>query len=320
MRTMDTAIGGYFELELPPTDNTFYQQAHRYQSARAAFLALLRQSPTVKRVFMPYYICDAMLAPVQAAGKNICFYSLDEKLAVEPQVALGAGDLLLYVNYFGVCTNQCDDLLQRFNPTQIVLDCSQAFYAQAKNCYATIYSPRKFFGIPDGGLLVTASAISLPEFQDTGSKDRMRHLIKRLGGTAEDGYQDFKNAEDSLDDMEPRGMSTITHRLLQAIDVEAARVARNKNFSYLRKFLDKTNTLDIPKYIDSPHCYPYLPQKPVKRENLTAHRVFLATYWPDVHNRVEDNSFESKLANQLLPVPCDQRYDEATLSRVLSLL
>ena len=106
MRTVDTAVGGYFELELPSIDGTPYQQALRYQSARAAFLALLRQSPNVKRVFMPYYICDAMLAPVKAAGKDICFYGLDERLAVNSQVTLGAGDLLLYVNYFGICTKQ----------------------------------------------------------------------------------------------------------------------------------------------------------------------------------------------------------------------
>ena len=320
MSTLNKAIGGYFELELPPPSQTKYQDALKYQSARAAFLALLRQSPNVKRVFMPYYICDAMLALVKAAGKDICFYGLDERLAVNSQVTLGAGDLLLYVNYFGICTKQCEELLQRFDPAQIVLDCSQAFYARLQDCYATIYSPRKFFGIPDGGLLATASPISPPEFQDTGSKDRIWHLIKRLGGTAEDGYQDFKNAEDSLDDMEPRGMSNITQRLLQAVNFEAIRVARNQNFAYLRNFLDKTNALEIPPGVDGPHCYPYLPARPVKKENLIENRVFVATYWPDVLRRVDDSSFETKLVNQCIPIPCDQRYSAETLVRVLNFI
>lgn len=320
LRTIDTAVGGYFELELPPVGEAFYPESFQYQSARAAFLDLLRQSPNIKRVFMPYYICDAMLAPVKAAGKELCFYCLDEKLAVHPQVILGAGDLLLYVNYFGICTKQCEELLQRFDPKQVVFDCSQAFYAPPKSCYATFYSPRKFFGIPDGGLLVTTSPISPPKFQDTASKDRMWHLIKRLGGTAEDGYQDFKTAEDSLDDMEPRGMSTITQRLLQAVNVEDVRVARNKNFAYLRNFLDKTNALDIPPDIDGPHCYPYFSRNPVKKDNLIKHRVFIATYWPDVLARAENDSLEARLVNHCLPIPCDQRYNEETLSRVLDLL
>ena len=320
MHTMDTAIGGYFELELAPTTGVLYPQAIAYQSARAAFLSLLWQSPHVSRVWVPNYICDAMLAPVRTAGKEISFYNLDEQLACSTEVTLSPGDLLLYVNYFGICSAQCDVLLQRFDPAQIVFDCSQAFYAQPLSCYASIYSPRKFFGVPDGGLLVTAIPVTPPEFQDTGSGNRMRHLIKRLGGTAETGYQDFRRAEESLDDTEPRGMSAITQRLLQSVNFEAARVARNRNFSYLRQYLDKTNTLILPREIDGPHCYPYMPDHPVSKDNLIHNRVFVATYWPDALGRVGANSFEAKLVNQCLPIPCDQRYSDANLSRILDLL
>lgn len=320
MHPMDTAIGGYFELELPATSGTRYPQAIAYQSARAAFLALLRLSPHVKRVWMPRYICDAMLASVQAAGKETCFYRLDAQLAVSSQVILHKGDLLLYVNYFGICTAQCDALLRRFDPAQIVLDCSPAFYMPPCNCYATIYSPRKFFGIPDGGLLATALSVTPPELQDTGSEGRMWHLIKRLGGTAEAGYQDFRHAEDSLGDMEPRSMSTITHRLFESVNFEAARTARNRNFAYLRQHLDETNTLTLPPKVDGPQCYPYLPDHPVSKENLSRNRVFVATYWPEVLARVDAGTFEERLVSHCLPIPCDQRYSEDTLSRVLNLL
>lgn len=115
-------------------------------------------------------------------------------------------------------------------------------------------------------------------------------------------------------------MSTITHHLLQAVNVEAARVARNKNFAYLRRFLDKTNALDISPDVDGPHCYPYFPTHPVRRKYLIEHRVFVPTYWLDVLSRAKDNSFEVRLVNQCLPIPCDQRYNEIALSRVLSLL
>lgn len=317
---MDAAIGGYFELELPPTTGTYYRDAMAYQSARASFLALLRQSFHVKRVWLPYYICNAMLAPVRAAGKEVCFYRLDDQFAVSSEVSLRTGDLLLYVNYFGVCTTKCDVLLQRFDPAQIVLDCSQAFFAQAKNCFASIYSPRKFFGIPDGGLLVTAAPVSLPRLQDMGSEDRMRHLIRRLGGAVDAGYQDFKRSEDSLEDIEPRCMSTLTQHLFQTVNFEAVRDTRNRNFTFLRYHLDKTNTLTLPNEVNGPHCYPYVPDHPVSKENLFRHRVFVATYWPEVLTRVGPDTFEAQLVTQCLPIPCDQRYGEAALSRVLNLL
>ena len=148
----------------------------------------------------------------------------------------------------------------------------------------------------------------------------MWHLIKRLGGTAETGYQDFKHAEHSLDNMEPHGMSTITHRLLRSVNFEAARSARNRNFAYLRKYLDITNTLTLPAEVDGPQCYPYLPDHPVHKNTLIRNRIFVATYWPDVLARVSQDSFEAQLVSQCLPIPCDQRYSEDTLSRIFDLL
>lgn len=317
---MISAIGGYFELELPLYDGDIYPQAIRYQSSRAAFLALLQQSHHVKRVFMPYYICDAMLAPVKAAGKELCFYSLDENLAVSSQITLGPSDLLLYVNYFGVCAEQCDELLLRFNSAQIVLDCAQAFYAPPRNCYATIYSPRKFFGIPDGGLLITSLPIISPKRQDAGSKDRMGHLIKRLGGLVEDGYQNFQHAESSLEDIEPRIMSDVTKRLLRSIDTKTACSIRGQNFKYLYEYCNKKNNLKFFSEINGPHCYPYFVDTLISKDYFLQHRIFVATYWVDVLKRVAKNSFEAKLVNQCLPLPCDQRYSLEHMEKILEVI
>lgn len=320
MSATNSAIGGYFELELPLAKEAFYPQAIAYQSARAAFLALLQQSPGIKRVWMPNYICNAMLAPVYAQKLEVCFYNLDETLSVNTNIALQKSDLLLYVNYFGICEEQCNALFLRFDPAQIVLDCSQAFYAPPRNCFATIYSPRKFFGVPDGGLLVTKLPIFPATIQDTASEARMSHLIKRLAGTAEDGYTDFKHAEDSLEDIEPRQMSALTHRLLNTIDVDTAAARRTHNFNYLHKHLGSTNRLALPQNVVGPQCYPYLPERSVSKDNLIRNKVFVATYWPDVLARVDADSFEHELVNHCIPIPCDQRYDEKSLHRIVDLI
>ena len=57
----DGALGGYFELELPPAPNPLYPQALAYQSARAAFQALLTAG-NPGRVWIPRFICDEMIA------------------------------------------------------------------------------------------------------------------------------------------------------------------------------------------------------------------------------------------------------------------
>lgn len=316
---MIAAIGGYFELELPPQKNILYPEAKRYQSARAAFLALIR-AVKPKRVWMPFYICDSIIAPVHAEGIEIYYYSLNEDFSIRQPVFLHSQDILFYVNYFGVCDRQVQDTLEKFNPLQTVIDCSQAIYAKPYNCLATIYSPRKFFGIPDGGLLATEHSVLPPQQQDRDSEKRMEHLIKRLGETPEAGYAAFQQAEKSLSDMEPRSMSTLTEKLLRSVDFGESNNIRNKNFQYLHKYLYSSNILSLSNFLDGPMCYPYMTQKNIRKNIFTENKIFIATYWPEVLGRVNNNSFEAKLVTQCFPLPCDQRYEESSLGQILNLL
>lgn len=320
MSALNKAIGGYFELELPPPNQIKYQGALKYQSARAAFLALLRASKP-NRVWMPHYICESMLASVKATGIEICFYSLDKQLGIADDITLDSADILLYVNYFGICSKQVEKVLARFNPSQVVLDFSQAFFVEPKNCLATIYSPRKFFGLPDGGLLFTQLAIDLPEAVDVGSGKRMHHLVARLGGAAELGYAEYQSAEASLNESEPKRMSQLTERIFGAIDFEAARTQRNKNFCALHDNLGGKNVLKVDlDDIDGPMCYPYFLDNHSLRTTLLAERIFIPTYWPDILTRLDISAFEVELVKKILPLPCDQRYAIGDMNNICELL
>jgi hypothetical protein len=310
---MGNGIGGYFELELPLPQPFLYPQALRFQSARAAFLALLR-SGEPKRIWMPKYICDAMLAPLVKQGIECVFYSINEQFDIAGEIDFRAGDWLFYVNYFGICTENVDRILTRYDPDRVILDHAQAFYAQPRECLATIYSPRKFFGIPDGGLLITDLPIKIPSEIDEGSVGRVMHLFKRLAGSPESGYADYKQAEQSLGECEPRQMSRLTKRLLAGVDVQWARMRRNENFSFLHGLLGGLNRISVPlEKIDGPLCYPFFTNSPGIKEALIAERVFVPTYWPDVKNRVSAGDVECNLVDNGIAIPCDQRYATSEL-------
>lgn len=317
---MKTAIGGYFELELPPARLPMHHAALKFQSARAAFSALLLSSKP-NRVWMPHYICESMLTPVKAVDIEICYYSLDKQFGIADEITLGCSDVLLYVNYFGVCSHQVEKILNHFNSSQVVLDFSQAFFAAPKNCLATIYSCRKFFGLPDGGLLFTQLPIDLPEAVDEGSEKRMRHLIARLAGDAELGYADYQLAELSLNKLEPKRMSLLTERIFGAIDFEAARTQRNKNFYALHEILSRSNRLEVDlEAVDGPMCYPYFSDNHSLRATLISERIFVPTYWPDILTRLDVPIFEEGLVKNIHPLPCDQRYDIDDMDNICKLL
>lgn len=305
---MNSPIGGYFELEFPEPKAFLYPDAYEFQSARAAFLALLRAGKP-SRVYMPHYICDSMVAPLEKAGVECRFYSIDDTFNIIDDIDVGETDWLFYINYFGICNSNIDKLFKRYNPCQIILDHSQAFYAPPRDCLATIYSSRKFFGVPDGGLLVTALAILEPQENDHGSLMRAIAGVTRLAETPEAGYTDYQKAECSLEQFEPLKMSQLTRRILHSVDFEAARVKRNNNFEFLHQRLGCLNKLSFDLInIDGPLCYPFFTDIVDLRAHLIRERVFVATYWPETVTRVSAASHELKFVKSLLPLPCDQRY------------
>lgn len=315
------SIGGYFDLELP-RENTSYMHnnAFYYQSARAAFRSLL-QAGNPKRVWIPKYICDAMLSPLLDEGIEYIWYDMDENLNISNSISLGDREWLVYVNYFGVCQKQIEDVLNRYPTKQIVLDFSQAFFDTSKpEALGTIYSPRKFFGVPDGGILLTDVEVKVPDIYDDYSLLRMEHLLRRLYEEPEFGYSSYLLSENSFKDSSPKKMSKLTKRLMESLDYNVVRNKRVENFKYLHLRLKDSNLFyfDDSKLV-SPLCYPFITTDSSLREFLIKNRVFIPTYWKDALGRVK-NDWAAKMIHNLLPIPVDQRYDKKDMDDLILLL
>jgi hypothetical protein len=315
-----TEVGGYFALELPPARPARHARAHRYQSARACLAALLEARPA-RRVWAPKYICDSMLAPLTERGIALELYGIDREFRVESRVTPGDGDVVLYVNYFGLCAAGEQAAIERFGAGRVILDRSQAFFAAPRECLAAIYSPRKFFGVPDGGLLETAVSPRAGAPRDRGSVQRCAHLLLRHDGPATEGYAAFRAAEATLDDCTPRAMSGLTARILDSIDTDEACRRRDENFAWLHSALGHANRLDWSRRPDrGPLCYPFLAPREGIREALIAAGVYVPTYWPEVAARTSEGDFEHELLRKVIPLPCDQRYAPGDLAGIVRIL
>ena len=318
MLSPNNAIGGYFQLELQLEKKDKYPQALKFQSARAAFYALLQQMPNIRRVYLPSYICDSMLAPVHATGKYLEFYEINEGFHIQERVSLRNDDILVYVDYFGVCCANVQKILEEYPPEQVVIDCSQAFYSGPYDCLANIYSPRKFFGVPDGGLLITKRSMNVQLEDDQDSIHRMSHLLRRLAFSAEEGYANYRLAEASLTDPKPKAMSKLTLNLLQSINYCEIERRRKSNFNFLHNALKKSNLLSLDEVKNAAMCYPYLPEKKIDRSVLAKNRIFIPLYWPEVLERKGVSGFGVRAAQNLIAIPCDQRYGFADLTAILN--
>jgi hypothetical protein len=318
--TLD-AIGGYFELELPHGAGELYPAALKYQSARAAFAALLQQARP-REIWMPWYNCDTMLEGPATAGVTVRRYGIDGDLYPHGLDALAPDACLLYVNYFGVCSRQVDRVLRNFPRQRVIIDHSQAFYTPPPDCLGTLYSPRKFFGVPDGGYLLTRLEINPPQERDTRSFERLEPLAIRFSEGAEAGYAAIQKARLSLKGQRPKIMSALTEAMLQHIDYPAALRWRNENFLKLHNALKAKNRFPIPADVpDGPLCYPFFGGIPNLHEWLIQHRVFVGHYWPGVRGPLDrDDDLERRLAQECVPLPCDQRYGSTEMDRIIGLV
>jgi len=314
-------IGGYFDLELPRfNQEPIHSAAYRYPSARAAFLALLRVVRP-KAVWMPRFICDAMLAPFNYIDVDVKYYSIDIEFNIKTEIDLAEGEIILYVDYFGLCGEKKKRVATKYGESRVVIDNSQALFSEPFECLATIYSPRKFLGVPNGGLLMTREDIDIPECVDDSSVADSEHLFQRLTGQVERGYSNYKTSEERLSEVKVEGMSVFTEALLSRIDFSYIKRVRVDNFNYCRDlFSTKSGNLFALSDDECPMIYPFFADDKNVREKLIDNKVFVATYWTDVKERDGVTDDELYLVDNLVPLPIDQRYGPKEMERVYTLL
>ncbi|MBR5082899.1 MAG: hypothetical protein IKX35_10715 [Bacteroidales bacterium] len=302
-------IGGYFELELPNCGGFLHDDGILLNSGRNALEYVLRTLGDVKHLFVPYYTCDAVLEPIEKMGVPCSFYHINKKLEIEDLPSLQRGDYLIYTNYFGV-KDEYVKILANHYESHLIVDNAQAWFAEPIEGVNTIYSPRKFVGLPDGGIAYCTKQIDKNSFAQDVSFERCSHLLKRIDIGPSDGYADFRANSEQLKGQPIKQMSRLTQRMLSSVDFEVVKVRRKKNFEYLHKGLGKGNFFPIPS-VDTfacPMVYPYLADDSSLKQKLIDNKVFVATYWPNVFERCKSEDWEYVFAECLAFIPIDQRY------------
>ena len=302
------AIGGYFELELPDRGSFLHDDGVLLNSGRNALEYVLRSLPAIKHLWIPYYTCEVVLEPVKKLDIPFSFYHINDKLEIRQPIDLGTSDYLLYTNYFGIKDSYIESLASKYG-IHLIVDNAQAWFTDPIPGTSTIYSPRKFVGVPDGGVAYCPNGIDIEQFEQDYSYGRFSHLLKRIDIGPTDGYQDFRENSKSIVNQPIRRMSKLTKRLLRSIDFEQIKNRRIVNFRHLDECLREMNSFSIPpsRSFVCPMVYPFFCLDTTLRSKLIGNRVFVATYWPNVTDWTNGVGLEHELSSCLLPLPCDQR-------------
>lgn len=318
---MNDMMGGFFGIELPAYNNFPFTESTNCvfcNSGRTALACILRNLPRPRRIYLPRFTCDTVTEPL--AGIPTMRYGCENNLAPILPNDAGEDDIIILTDYFGLTANHVKRAAEQFPGRSIVDATTALFRRDSDNKLPTFYSPRKFVGIPDGGIACAPFPLTRQPQHGESSAEYALHLLQRLESGAAAAAPAAQRLEDSLHGKRLR-MSPLSRKLLNTIDFASVAKRRMENYSILHRALQELNRLPLPEIPDSaPMCYPFVSGIPKLRDELIDAGIALPLFWPEVLENTHPVSTEHKLAGTLLPLPLDQRYDSHDMNFLLRLI
>ncbi len=317
-------MGGYFELADYEEGGIFpHQDGILLNTGRNALEYILRSIGDVSKIYLPYYTCEVVLEPLKKLNIPWEYYHINTQFEIADEIHPKKGEYIIANNYYGIKDAYIQQLAERYGD-HLIVDCAQAFFAKPIPGIKAFYSIRKYVGVADGGVAYLGNLpddkVEISEIERSEEHDS--HLMKRKQFGAEAGFADYQANEKKLDNQPIRLMAINTKWILDHIDYDKVIKKRKANFQYLNDSLFDFNQLTLPT-LDSfacPMAYPFMMNtKNDLRNVLIENKVFVARYWPNIE-LLEDFELENELANNVIPIPCDQRYGVEEMNRIISVI
>lgn len=313
---MNIEIGSFIELDLKNTGEYYNgkDDIARLNSARAGIYhacKVLRCST----ICIPYYLCPTVKNFLAKNGVKVKPYFISNEFEPKDLKQIN-NQAVLIVNYFGIMSSEKIRILaKRFE--NVIVDNSGGFYTvPLEDCY-NVYSPRKFFGVPDGCYVIGKDANNLTsEYAQDFSSDTSSFLLKRIEYGSSKIYSERMENEERIDRSGILLMSALTKALLNGIDYLHIVHKRKENFLIAHDLFKNINLFDpIQLYSDDcvPMVYPLVVEDMDLTGKLKRKNIYVGRLWNDVLKEVPDNSFEAMLSKYLVPIPIDQRYSSQEL-------
>lgn len=308
-------IGGYLELD-EYQGKEYYSELLALNCGRNA-LAYVVESRGYKKVFVPDYCCDSVYAGIAKGGASIDVYPVGADFRPIFAGRVEKREAVLIVNFYGQLFEE--ELLsyqQRWG--RIIVDNTQSFFQKPLWGMDTIYSCRKFFGVPDGAYVAT-DLNDCKHFERDISARRVLFVLGRYDENAEKYYEMASHNNEVFSGEPIKYMSRLTRNMLRGLDYEWIAERRERNAAFLHDQLGDLNEIEchIPR---GAFMYPFYSSTysgAAFRAYLHRQKIFVPCLWPDVLQREATSSLAYRMANNIMPLPCDQRYNEEDMQLIV---
>lgn len=309
-------IGGYIELD-EAYGEEYHNNAIALNSGRHC-LEYLVKSRKISKIYLPDFLCASVRNQCEKCGCEYEIYTVGMDFRPEFDKMIGNHEYLYLVNYYGQITNE-EILEYKRMYKNIIVDNAQDFFRFPVRGIDTIYTCRKFFGVSDGGYLYTDNVLE-EELPIDYSFERIHYVLGRYEVNAGTFYEESNANNKVFRTEELKQMSKLTHRILRGLPYDEIATKRTENFIYLHEKLKDINQLKI-SIVQGAYMYPLYVENGVElKKKMIQNKIFVPTLWPDVFEHTQKGANSWKMAENIVPLPVDQRYDKNDMERIIGVI
>ena len=330
-----------FELLFGRAEHPWNSGCEKYGSGRDALRALLlhgAQEIGWRRVFVPSFFCQDVVAAMQIPDLDLVLYSDAPREGPVWPADLRAGDVVFVVNYFGLRWDLDTSGLRDLG-AMVIEDHSHdpwSDWARTSTADYCLVALRKTLPLPEGGVIWSPRSRGLPRtYPVTGTRQRAADakragmLLKRLylqgNPVAKEEFRALLVAgEKEIADNDISGMTSTSKALLNWEPVKQWRDQRARNFRDFAQALEQASGLSLLRP-DRAECVPFnltlvtdtASQCASLRKGLIARQIYPATLWSLEHPQVPGTAERHiDLSRRIVSLHCDSRYSGKDMRRV----
>lgn len=305
-------IGGYIEFE-HYQGNMLHEDGIKLDSGRNC-LAYLIKAKGIKQIVMPSFLCESIFEVCEKYGVKIRYYEIGADFH-PVRIRTEADEFLYLMNYYGQLLPN-DIIYYKNTHNNVIVDNTHDYFTNAMEGVDTFYSCRKYFGVPDGAIVYSDKTLS-ETLEQSKSHEYMGHLLGRFEENATDYYQKSVENNNRFRNKPIRKMSKLTENILRSIDYESVFQKRISNFQYLNSKLQDINKLTI-RNTSGTFMYPLMVNNGKEmRKKLQQNGIYIPMLWPNVAKETTLKDLGMEMAENILPLPIDQRYGTEDMKEVV---
>lgn len=322
-------IGSEFWLEREPAALSHNRDGCYVLSGRTAIDLIIQdvaKRRPVRKVYMPAWGCDSMLAPFLAHGTQVRFYDIGHTDFTDYT------DIFFVTNYFGYENTLPIETVKEFKAKGAIIlyDRTHSFLMEndpylelADYSFASI---RKWMGVIGGAVVNGVKDYQLKPFPHLDCKEQAMRMKKAFieGDTSID-KQAFLNlycefGHHLVEDYQNYEMDDLSYALYKSEDLAAMRHKRRENTKYLHEhlkgvsFIGELTENAVPLFV--PVFFDTTEQRNFVRKKLIEAQIYCPIHWPKPAQIPADFTV-NKIYDTELSLICDQRYDINDMKRII---